>query len=221
MPTPTMELRLEEFIDSLHILAGIDDLNDETPIVMRLRSQANNETITVVCATVEPTRMVLPANVVWINFNRSSEFYKQALKRTSKESNVETPEFNQSWRLLYFYEDVFESQYYDPEDLGNLGDPVGPATVPELGMVRLNLAPASAMSPRVISEGHKSLINNRDPLPHLEQHPEKPATILDVEGTVVSIIDQPNPLKDMMLLLNSDGTAQWRKLTEADIDMEA
>lgn len=217
---PAMELRLEKFIESVQIISSIDDLNDETPIVVRQQDPATREIVTIVCATVEPTRMVLPMNVVWIVFDRDSKYYKQALKRTSKSSDPKTPEFEQSWRLLYFYEEVFESQFYDPADLANSDvDPVGPATETIYGLVRLSTEPADVMSPHVISEGHYTLTNNRDPLPHLEQHPEKPATILAVGSSIVSIVDQPAPAIGMALVFNGSGQAQWRKLLESDLVM--
>lgn len=215
---PSMELRLEKFIESVQIISSIDDLNDETPIVVRQQDPATREIVTIVCATVEPTRMVLPMNVVWVVFDRDSKYYKQALKRTSKSSDPKTPEFEQSWRLLYFYEEVFEAQFYDPDDLDNSGaEVIGPATETKFGLVRLSVAAEFADDPYIVSEGHYSLTNNRDPLPHLEQHPEKPATILAVGELIVPIIDQPNPQIGMALVFNSNNEAQWRKLVEADL----
>lgn len=215
---PAMELRLENFIDAVQVISSIDDLNDETPIVVRQQDPATREIVTIVCSTVEPTRMVLPMNVVWIVFDRDSKYYKQALKRTSKSSDPKTPEFEQSWRLLYFYEEVFESQFYDPDDLNSGGaEPIGPATTTEYGIIRLSTPAEIEAEPYVVSEGHYSLTNNRDPRPHLEQHPEKPATILAIGSNIIQIIDQPAPELGMALVLDGAGQAQWRKLLEEDI----
>lgn len=217
MANPAMELRLEKFIDSAEIIGNMGDLNNETPVVLRYQDPQSLRTITFVCSQVEPTKMVLPANVVWVNFDRNSIYYKQALKRTGKTSGSHA-EFEHSWELLYFYAEVFDNQYYDPADLADLEDErVGYAQVSTAGIAKLTTAPTQALAPRIISEGHYSLTNNRDPLDH--EHPEKPATKLKTVSSFVSITNQPTPLIGMALVCDSHTTASWRKLTETDVNM--
>lgn len=217
MANPAMELRLEKFIDSAEIIGNMGDLNNETPVVLRYQDPQSLRTITFVCSQVEPTKMVLPANVVWVNFDRNSIYYKQALKRTGKTSGSHA-EFEHSWELLYFYAEVFDSQYYDPSDLADLDDErVGYAQVSEAGIAKLTTDPFEEEAPRIISEGHYTLTNDRDPLDH--EHEEKPATKLKTVSSFVTIQNQPTPLIGMALVCNSHLTASWRKLTETDINM--
>lgn len=217
MANPAMELRLEKFIDAAEIIGNMGDLNNETPVVLRYQDPESLRTITFVCSQVEPTRMVLPANVVWVNFDRNSIYYKQALKRTAKTSGSHA-EFDHSWELLYFYADVFSTQYYDPADLADLDDErVGYATVSDMGIAKLSTVPTNSEQPRIISEGHYTLTNDRDPTDH--SHPEKPATKLKTVSSFVTIISQPTPMIGMALVCDSHLTASWRRLTESDVNM--
>jgi hypothetical protein len=217
MANPAMELRLEKFISSAEVISNMSDLNNETPVALRYQDPQTLQTITFVCSQVEPTKMVLPANVVWINFDRNSPYYKQALKRTSKNKGSHL-QYEHSWEVLYFYTNVFDNQFYYPEDLADLDDErVGPASVDKAGIAKLNEAPLESNSPRLISEGHYTLENNRDPKEH--EHAEKPATKLKTISSFVNIVNQPNPLIGMALVCDSHLTASWRKLTEADINM--
>lgn len=217
MANPAMELRLEKFIDAAEVISNMGDLNNETPVVLRYQDPQTLRTITFVCSQVEPTKMVLPANVVWVNFDRNSIYYKQALKRTAKTAGSHT-EFEHSWELLYFYTDVFDNQYYDPADLADLdNDRVGYAKVSKAGIAKLTTTPTVSNAPRIISEGHDTLTNNRDPLDH--EHPEKPATKLKTVSSFVTVQNQPNPTVGMALVCDSHLTASWRKLTESDVNM--
>lgn len=217
---PAMELRLEKLIDSVQVISNIDDLNDETPMAVRIQDPETEKVTTLICSLVEPTRMVIPMNAIWVNFDRNSSYFKQALRRISKSNNPETPQFEQTWELMYFYDEVFDDQYYDPADLeGSDVEPVVPATESILGIVKLTTPPANPAAPRVISEGHYTLTNNRDPSPHLEQHPEVPATMVKTTTGFVVIENQPSPELGMALVLDGAGAAVWRKLEEADILM--
>lgn len=217
---PVMELRLEKLIDSVQVISNIDDLNDETPMAVRIQDPETEKVTTLICSLVEPTRMVIPMNAIWVNFDRNSPYFKQALRRISKSPNPSTPVFEQTWELMYFYDEVFIDQFYDPADLeGSDVEPVVPATESILGIVKLTTPPANPAAPRVISEGHYTLSNTRDPLPHLEQHPELPATMVKTNNGFVTIQDQPAPAIGMTLVLNGSGSAVWRKLEEDDILM--
>lgn len=219
MANPAMELRLEKFINAAEVISNMGDLNNETPVALRHQDPTSLRTTTFVCSQVEPTRMVLPANVIWINFDRNSIYYKQALQRTSKTSGSHS-EFEHSWELLYFYDDVFDQQYYDPSDLEGMDDdPVGYATTIEAGIFKLTTTPTVALAPRIISEGHYTLTNDRDPTEH--SHPEKPATMLKTVSAFVTVQNQNAPAIGMALVCDSHTTAIWRRLTEADVNMGA
>lgn len=215
---PQMELRLEQLIDAVQVVANIDNLNAASPIVLRQYDAQHDRTVSIVCSIVEPTNMILPMNVVWIVFDKDSPFYKQALQRTSK--NPKAP-FVFSWNLLYFYDNVFTEQYYDPADIGDIPtEPVGVATETVAGTIALSVASSTPTNPVVISEGHHSLTDNRDPLTHT--HEPRPAIALKASAVpaAFSIIDQPNPEIGMALVCNGPNFS-WRKLVETDIDMTA
>lgn len=221
MANPAMELRLEKFIDSVEVISNMSDLNNETPVVLRHQDPETDRVIAFVCSQVEPTRMVLPANIVWICFDRDSIFYKQALRRTSKTAGTHA-NFEQSWQLLYFYEEILDNQYYYPEDLAGIDDdPVAPATVAVRGIARLTTAPSAPQmnAPRIIGQGHYSLTNDRPPLAH--SHPEKPARLLKTGNSQVTVQDQLAPAIGMSLVCDSHLTATWRRLVEADVNMGA
>lgn len=216
MANPAMELRLQRFIDAIEVLSNMGDLNNETPIAMRHQDPATTLTTTFVCSQVEPTKMVLPVNVIWIVFDRNSIYYKQALKRISKESGSHAG-YEHSWELLYFYEDIFEPQYYDPDDLQGIGDPITYATTTNSGIFKVSTAPAISGSPRIISEGHYTLTNDRVPTEH--NHPELPATKLETVSSFVTVQNQVTPAVGMALVCDSNVAAIWRDLTEDDVNM--
>jgi hypothetical protein len=76
---------------------------------------------------------------------------------------------------------------------------------------------------KVVITGDVRLTDNRDPLPHLEMHPEKPATIIRTgDGTVVKIASQVAPrLSDMLVADIVDGVpvCTWRHLKESDLEV--
>jgi hypothetical protein len=214
-----MELKLERLIEAQRVISAVDSLDSNLPVVVRTQDPETSLTVAVVCSVIEPTEIILPMNVIWICFDKRSTLYAQALKRVSKAADPMTPGLKQTWEVLYFYEDVFEEQYYDPEDIEDVNtEPVGPANVTTLGIVLLNVPSISSGVPHIISDGHESLTNRRVPTAH--SHPEKPATILYVseieELEQIEIIDQPAP-EVGMALCSTNQTLQWRKLTVADL----
>lgn len=216
-----MELKLERYIEAQRNVSFVDSLDTNLPVVVRAQDPETGKTVAVVCSVIEPTEIILPMNVIWLCFDKRSPMYNQAFRRTSKTQDPVYSHLKNSWELLYFYADVFIEQFYDPADLVDVEtEPVGPATTTDLGIVSLNYPPLSATSPRIISVGHESLTNNRDPNAHT--HPEVPATILaqfvDEEPVSLPIINQPNPELNMALCYGVDGF-QWRKLTESDLEV--
>lgn len=212
---PAMELRLQQFIESVQIVSDIDNLNAESPVVLRFYEPDQDVTVSVVCSIEEPTNMIIPLNAIWIVFDKESPYYKQALQRTSKNPS---PGFAFTWKRLYFYADVFTEQTYDPDDLDGVNvEPVGPATVDTMGIVQLSIASTNPTNPAVISEGHYTLENDRDPNEHT--HPERPAVSFVTSSSSIPIIDQMTPDIGMALVVGNSG-AFWRFLAETDINME-
>lgn len=210
------ERRLEILIDTLESLSGINDQSEDTPIVMRHTDTVSNRTVAIVCSQEEPTNMVLPLNVIWICYKSQSPLYKKALKRVSKEEGTfQDLDITQSWDVLYFYDDVFEMQTYDPDDISLIqvsGTPY--ATVNQIGKVRLSQDPLDANLPVVVVEGDPRLSDDRDPLEHT--HPEKPARQL-AHSTGYSIIQNSIPSVGAVLLHNGSGGLEWRQLKEEDL----
>lgn len=212
---PAMELRLQQFIESVQIVSDIDNLNAESPVVLRFYEPDQDITVSVVCSIEEPTNMIIPLNAIWIVFDKESPYYKQALQRTSKNPSSG---FAFTWKRLYFYDHVFAEQTYDPADLEGINtDPVGPATESTAGIVLLSQASPTPANPTVISEGHYTLTNDRDPNEHT--HPERPAVSFATSSASIPIIDQHNPDIGMALIVGNSG-ALWRFLDETDINME-
>lgn len=208
------ELRLQKFIDAIQITSDIDNLDNDAPQIMRRTSSSIQKTSTFVVATKEPHDMILPINVIWFCFDKTSQYYKQALKRISKDPDP-SGSFEHTWEVLYFYEDIWADQSYAQEDLDKLtGDIPGAATTSTLGLVMLTTDPEDPAAPRVILEGDSRLSDPRDPKPH--SHPEKPATMLQHDDGVLTI-DNGVPAAGSMLISTSATTAAWRKPTEADL----
>lgn len=210
------ERRLEELVNTLEELSGVNDQSEDTPIVMRHTDVVSNRTVAIVCSQVEPRNMVLPLNVIWFCFKSESPLYKQALKRTSKDpGSFQSEDIQQSWDVLYFYEDIFENQVYDPDDLTLIqvsGTPF--ATVTQLGKVRLSQDPLDANLPVAIVDDDPRMFNDRDPLPHT--HPERPARLL-AHATGHSVVQNSVPSIGHVLLHNDTGGLVWRQLREEDL----
>lgn len=211
-----MELRLQKLVEAMEIASDIDALADGASILMRRTSPAINKTIAFVCSSVEPNNMVLPLNVVWLNYDKNSPFYRQALKRKSKDADPVTG-FNNTWEVLYYYEDALEAQYYDEEDQDAIGQAqkVPVASVDEFGIVKLYENPPQGEDPIVILDDDPRLSDPRTPKEHT--HAEVPASILS-HSTGTIVINDGEPQVGMALVAKSATAAGWRKLTSADID---
>lgn len=210
------EKRLEDLVNTLEHLSDINNQSEDTPIVMRHTDVVSNRTVAIVCSQVEPINMVLPLNVVWFCFKPESPLYKQALKRTSKDPGTfQSQDIEQSWDILYFYEDILENQVYDPADLSLIqvsGTPF--ATITQLGKVRLTQDPLDTNLPVAIVDDDPRMFNDRDPLPHT--HPEVPATMLS-HATGHSVVQDSVPSIGAVLLHDDQGDLSWRQLLEEDL----
>lgn len=211
-----MELRLEQLINNLEFLSDINNQSEDTPIVMRHTDPGTNKTIAIVCSQVEPINMVLPVNVIWICYKPESPLYRLALKRLSKDpGNHGFPDVTQEWEILYFYEELLESQVYDPDDLSVLGVGTVPfASVDPLGKVRFLSDPLDPNMPVAIVTDDPRMSDNRDPTPHT--HPERPATMLR-HSTGHSTIQNSVPAIGQVLLHDAAGDLRWDLLNEDNL----
>ncbi len=211
-----MEKRLEDLMKAFFVASDIENLDGATPILMRKSNPAINKTVSFICSVVEPTQMVLPLNVVWFNFDKSSPYYNTALKRVSKEA-PESGELVQTWEALYYYVDAMSAQYYDEEDQGAIGDSqkVPIADMETFGIVKLFENPEDGEEARVILTSDDRLSDPRNPLEH--SHVEIPASMLAHSTGHLTIVDSA-PVIGSTLVASSATECSWRKLKDTDIE---
>lgn len=214
-----MEKRLEDLMKAFYVASDIENLDGSTPILMRKSNPSINKTVSFICSVVEPTQMVLPLNVVWFNFDKSSKYYNTALKRVSKES-PSSGEFEHTWKLLYYYDEAMEAQFYDQEDQDAIGgsQKVSVATMETFGIVMLHENPAEGEDPRVILDTDPRLSDARTPTEH--DHDEKPATMLAHATGHLTIVDS-EPVIGATIIAKSATECEWRQLRDTDIDKTA
>jgi hypothetical protein len=209
-----MELALQNYIEALEVTSGISDLSDEIPQIVRRTNPSVGKTSTFVCSVLEPHNMILPLNVIWIDFNPNSSTYRNALMRVSKDPKGL---YENSWEVQYYYDNIWNNQYYDEEDsaLINSGNSIDSATTSSMGIVLISTAPEMGQIPVAITEGDPRLTDPRTALPH--SHQEKPTTQLQHSEGVITIEGGPAP-EGSVLRFNGNGSASWSKLTESDLD---
>lgn len=210
-----MELRLQNFIKNCEEIAGLRDLDENNPIKIPITHPNLGLINVVVCSILEPETLVLPINVVWINLNPRSMDYRKALKRTSKQSSTN---YSHTWTVLDKFSDVFDRQYYSSEDLELIADQsaiAGLASDSVHGIVRLSQPAENLEDPVVCGDNDPRLSDPRSPLPHT--HPQEPANSLRTSSNTVNISQSDAPQAGMVLVATSSTTAEWRFLTESDI----
>lgn len=211
-----MELRLQQLIEDFERVSNVRNLDLNNPIVMRISHPTNATVHVIVCALQEPDTLVLPLNVTWFVYDPQHRFYRQALRRVSKDADP-GGEFSHTWQLVDTYDAVFVDQYYDEVDTGLLSDNSGPppAQTDVMGIARLSYPAEVSSNPIVVTEGDPRLTDARTPLAHT--HPEEPATQLRTSEGVVTINGSLAPEPGAALVATSSTTAEWRKLRTSDI----
>ncbi|AQT28634.1 putative T1SS secreted agglutinin RTX [Erwinia phage vB_EamM_Yoloswag] len=207
-----MELKLTQFVSNVELLTNIHNQN-KNPIMFRLPAQGSTLGLLFYCAYSCPRYVVLPINAIWIDMNPESDTFQQVFKRTTKHAS---DPYQDVWTALYFYDDAMGEQTYDPSDLGVINTELPPlATSLTHGVGYLSYPESSS---RVILEGDETLTDDRKPLDHT--HPEKPATMLSINGTTgeehVPIKDQDKPALYQVLVLEDD-SLQWRHIREDEL----
>lgn len=211
-----MELKLEKYIAALELTTSIHR-QQEAPIIVRLTDDATGKATVVCCSYHQPKYVLLPIQAIWIDFNPESDTYQHAYLRTKK---GETPDGDE-WKVLYFYADAFPDQQYDPEDTGMISITLPPPATQQVHGIGYLSAPEP--DSKVVVEGDIRLTDDRDPKPHMEMHPEKPATIIRTgDGTSVKIASQVTPrLGDTLVADVVEGVPvyTWRHLKESDLEV--
>lgn len=152
-----MELRLQQFIESVEVLADIRNLDQFNPIVFQLEHPVTATRYTIVGAKVAPSYLGIPVNTTWVVLDPLSQYYRMALKLVSQndpdKSTVLSPVNLEAdvngdtvvneddllyWNIVRTYDEIFKDpQYYVSGGIGPKGDK-GDAGDP--GVVDYNLA---------------------------------------------------------------------------------
>lgn len=146
-----MELRLQEFIESVETLADIRNLDSLNPIVFQLEYPVTASRFTVVGSKVEPSYLGLPVNTTWVVLDPQSQYYRMALKMVDTNDPDQATTFPpmQSedgnvtlyWNIIRTYDEIFkDAQYYLTGGKGPKGDKGDPG---QDGVVDYNLAIAT------------------------------------------------------------------------------
>ena len=114
------ELRLETLIDHLEGVSNLQNMDALNPIVTRISHPTNKTVAVIACSQKEPSTLVLPLNVTWIDFDGRSLNYKKALRRVSKTPDPITGR-DHTWEIDVFEGDnagliVAEIELDDPDE---------------------------------------------------------------------------------------------------------
>lgn len=210
------ELRLDQLIDQLDGVANIQNLDPLNPIVVRISHPTNKTVAAIALAQKEPSTLILPLNVTWIDMDPRSLNYHKALRRVSKTPDPVTGR-DHTWEIVETYAEVFVVQVYDDADTALLSTqaPVPAASISVMGVARLSFAPQVSSNPVAVAEGDPRLSDARAPTAH--SHDEVPATQLKTATGVVTIGGSEAPVAGATLVATSPTTAVWKKLTTSDI----
>lgn len=210
------ELRLVNLITDLERVSNMQNMDPLNPIVVRISHPTNRTVVAVACSLSEPSTLVLPLNVTWIDYNPLSVNFRKALRRVSKVQDTVTGR-DHTWEIIELYDDVFVTQYYDEHDTSLLTtqNPVPVASPTVLGVARLSEEAERAGDPVVVVEGDPRLSDPRTPIYHT--HEEVPATQIKTATGVVTIGGSEAPVQGAVLVASSANVATWRRLTTSDI----
>lgn len=197
---------LSDFIDNVADYTQIQQTDGSPRIVRRTNPTLSvDSTYTFVASALEPHELVLPLNVIWIQFDSSRPDYRWVYRRESKNPDTESG-FNNTWVRITTFDALWDSQFFDPNDGGLGSNPAADENL--IGVVRLSVASATPGDPVVVTEGDPTLSDPRVPLAHLEMHPEVPATRLATTGRAV-IIENGQPQTNGGMLADFQGDSAW------------
>jgi len=141
-----MELRLQQFIESVEQLADIRNLDVFNPIIFQLEHPVTAIRYTIAGSKAEPSYLGLPVNTTWIVLDPTSAYYRMALKLVdtnnpdastllapidlktdvNKDGVIDSKDLLY-WNIIRTYDEIFSiPQYYVGAATGPRG-PQGPA----------------------------------------------------------------------------------------------
>lgn len=198
--------KLSDFIDQIAEYTQIENVGNTHVVRHTNPVLVHDSTFTFVASASEPVDLVLPLNVVWINFDPASAHYRKAFARVSKQTSEDTAH---TWQRITEYDALWASQYYDSDDDGLSSNPDASSGL--IGVVRLTVASATPGDPIVVVEGDPTLTDDRPPLPHDAMHPEVAATRLATTGRAV-IIENGQPVENGGMVSDFQGDSSWGTL---------
>lgn len=200
-----MELKLEKFIKALEITTNIHAQN-LSPVIVRITDKDSGVTTVICCGYQKPRYTVLPVQAIWIDFDPASDGYQTAFARVHKGDTPDTD----VWESIYFYADAFPDQTYSATDLSLISVALpSPATDKQVGIGLLSTEDAT-----VAISTDPRLADARNPLPHMEMHPEVPATMCGSQGQAIAV---STPVVRAALVSNGTDYV-WRRLGEQDLE---
>lgn len=175
---------LNQFADALLSVTGFLDDTTVAKVTRQINATLQISATQIVCDS-EPFDYVLPMNVIWLNMDKNSSFYRTFLVRKSKQASGS---FKHTWEPVTNLNMMWAPQYYDVADLPN-ADQYNVATVDDYGIARLTTGPKNVGRPTFVSVSDPRNSDARTPLPHDEMHKERPAVSLRTASGTVLIDD--------------------------------
>lgn len=185
-----MATQLEQFVNQYRYMASVRGLTPSNPVNFQFTPNASDtsDVYRLIVSYTEPSFADVPYNVLWLDVNPGSPYYKSVLLRTS---HVTDTEHRASWRKLEEYANLFKSKQFFRfvvENASDLGIDVGELAVPRantrtMGTVMLdpNNPEADNMGSVAVSDSDPRMTDNRDPNAH--EHDDYPRTMIRLNST--------------------------------------
>ena len=123
-----MELRLQQFIESVQKLSDVRNLDRRNPIIFEMEHPATATKYQVAGSILEPSDLGVPVHTTWIVLDPSSKYYMQALKLRDTTYDVNATDFEAAagmhllWTICRTYDDLWEGEQYYTANKGPKGD---------------------------------------------------------------------------------------------------
>lgn len=131
-----MELRRQQFIDSMATLADIRNLDVVNPVIVLMEHPTLQTNYTTVASLIEPSYLGIPINTTWVVLDPNNAYYRKAIKLkgtdhpsvSTVENVITNGDFHHSWIEEHLYMDIFKDPQYYLLDIGK--GPSGPPGPP-------------------------------------------------------------------------------------------
>lgn len=186
----------------------------DSPVLFRQFNAVLNFNYVVMLSSAEPVNRVLPLNVIWLCLDKTSVFYMKFLLRKSKNKGT-IAALQQSWEPLRYVSQLWEPQYYAPEDNQQYSASIVDATKDVAGVVKLSYPSASPTKPRLVTKSDPRLSDRRRPTAH--SHAEKAMRIIKTLTGQVDLTLADADLESATLVADSPSVVRQRKLKRSEV----